>query len=145
MDSLSPEETAAIEAPPPTPLLAALWNGDRITAIALIAASADPNAADTRPLIGHGWTPLHFAADADDPELIRALVAAGADTNSRSIAGHTPLWCACNAGHLAAVRELLAAGAEPNIRCNEGYTPLGRVYRSDSVMVELMRSRGAVL
>lgn len=145
MDDLTPEEVAAALAPPPTPLLVALWDGDRSAALALVAAGADPNAADTRPVIGHGTTPLHFAADADDPELVRALIAAGADVNARSLAGQTPLWWACNTGRAAAARELLAAGADPNIRCNEGYSPLGRVYQSEPVLVELMRSHGGVV
>src|SRR4051812_44173257 len=98
MNDLTPEEVAsALEKPPPTPLLVALWDGDRATALALIAGGADPNAADTRPLIGHGATPLHFAADADDPELVRALIGAGAAVNAWTLAGHTPLWWACNA------------------------------------------------
>lgn len=145
MNDLTPDEVAADLAPPPTPLLAALWDDDRATALALVAAGADPNAADTRPVIGHGATPLHFAADADDPELVRALIAAGANVNARSLAGHTPLWWACNAGRTAAARELLAAGADPNIRCADGYSPLGRVYRSEPELVELMRSNGGVV
>lgn len=142
MPDLTHEENAKALGPPPTPLLVALWDGDRSTALALIAAGADPNAADTRTDIGHGATPLHFAADADDPELILALIAAGARVDARSLAGHTALWWACNAGCSASARELLNAGADPNIRCNEGYSPLGRVYQSNPVLMELMRSRG---
>ena len=56
--------------PPPTPLLAALWDGDHAAALALIAAGADVNAVDKRPVIGHGVTPLHIAAAVDDPELV---------------------------------------------------------------------------
>jgi ankyrin repeat protein len=138
-------EVAAALGPAPTPLLAALGDKDRATALALIAAGADPNAIDKRPVIGHGATPLHFAAAADDPELVQALVEAGADVNVRSLAGHTPLWWACNGGRLAAARALLAAGADPNIRCNEGYSPLGRVYGSEPALVELMRSHGGVV
>jgi len=144
-DLVMPAKAAAALAPPPTPLLAALWNGDRTAALVLISAGADPNAADTRPVIGHGATPLHFAADLDDSELVRALIAAGADVNAQSLAGHTPLWWACNAGRATAARALLAAGADPNIRCNEKYSPLGRVYQSEPVLVELMRSHGGVV
>jgi ankyrin repeat protein len=145
MNDLTPDEVASALSPPPTPLLIALWDGDRAAALALIAAGTDPNAADTRPVIGHGATPLHFAADADDPGLVRALVAAGAAVNARSLAGQTALWWACNAGRAAAARELLAAGADPNIRCTEGYSPLGRVYQSEPGLVELMRSHGGVV
>lgn len=143
MHDSTPGEMAS--APPPTPLLAALWDGDRSAALALIAAGADPNVADTRVVVGHGVTPLHLAADADDPGLVRALVAAGAALDARSLAGHSPLWWACNAGFTAAAQQLLAAGADPNTRCNEGYSPLGRVSRSEPGLVELMRSQGGVV
>lgn len=79
MHDLTPDEVAAALGTPPTPLLTALWDGDRVAALALIAGGADPRVADTRPVIGHGATPLHFAADLDDAELVRALIAAGAD------------------------------------------------------------------
>ena len=130
--------------PPPTPLLAALWDNDLGTARALIAGGADPTAADTRD-VGQGWTPLHFAAAAGDPELVRALLAVGAPVDARSVTGQTPLWWACNDGQLAAARELLAAGADPNARSDEGYSPLGRVLRSDPALVALLRSYGSVV
>ncbi len=145
MDDLTPAEVAAALGPPPTPLLAALWAGDRGAALALIAAGADPNAADDRPVIGHGAMSLHFAAGVGDVELVRALVAAGAAVDARSLAGHTPLWWACNNGRTAAARELLAAGADPNIRCTEGYSPLGRVMCSDPAMMALVTSHGGVV
>jgi uncharacterized protein len=145
MHDLTPGEVAAAPGPPPTPLLAALWEGDRSAALAMIAGGADPNAPDTRPTLGHGVTPLHIAALREDPELIRALIAAGADVNVQSLAGQTPLWLACNAGRASAAGELLAAGADPNVRCNEGYTPLGRVLGSEPALMELVRSHGGVL
>ena len=145
MPDLTPDEVASALGPAPTPLHDALWAGDRATALALVAAGADPNAADTRPVVGHGATPLHLVADANDPTLVHALVAAGAREDARSLAGQTPLWWACNAGRVAAARELLAAGADPNVRCHEGYGPLGRVYRSEPALVELVRSHGGVV
>lgn len=132
-----------VEIPPPlTPLLAALGGGDRATALALIAAGADPNAADLRFLFGQGMTPLHFAALSGDSELVRTLIIAGANVNARDRSGHTPLWFACNGGCVEAAREILAAGADPNIRCAEGYSPLGRVQASDPVLVDLIRRHG---
>src|SRR4051812_38770682 len=113
MGELKPDEVA--QSPPPTPLLAALWGGDRVAALALVVSGADPNSADARD-VGFGCAPLHLAADADDPELIRALIAAGADINARTVWGQTPLWLACNGGRAGAARELLASGADPNAR-----------------------------
>ncbi len=123
----------------PPALMAALWAGDRAQALDLIAAGADPNAADTRD-VGLGCSPLHLAADANDPELVRALIAAGADVEARSVFGQTPLWYACNGGRQAAARELLAAGADPDAPCSEGHTPLGRVSRSEPGLMQLLLS-----
>jgi len=144
MNDFTPEELASLEAPPPTPLLAALWDHDYATALRLVMAGADPNAADMR-LHGMGAVPLHFAIDADGAELVSALIAAGADVNARTLAGQTPLWWACNNGQAAAARELLAAGADPNIRNTEGYSPLGRVLTSDPALMELLQSWGGVV
>ena len=144
MNDWTPEELASLEAPPPTPLLAALWDGEWVTALRLVVAGADPNAADTR-LLGFGLSPLHFAIDADGTELVLALIAAGADINARTLAGQTPLWWACNNGQAAAARELLAAGADPNVRSTEGYSPLGRVLTSDPALMELLQSWGGVV
>jgi ankyrin repeat protein len=130
--------------PPPTQLLAALWDDDRATALLLVVAGVDPNVADSRD-IGQAWTPLHFAADVGDRELVRALVAAGAEVDARSVAGQTPLWWACNNGHLATAQELLSAGADPNARSTEGYSPLGRVLGSNTALMELVRSYGGVV
>jgi ankyrin repeat protein len=88
---VKPEEV--VLPPPPTPLLAALWDGDRTASLALVAAGADPNSDDTRA-IGFGFTPLHLATDADDPELVRALLEAGADVNSRNHFGQPVPWLA---------------------------------------------------
>jgi cytohesin len=129
---------------PASPLLAALWERDWASALALVAAGANPNIADTRS-VGQDWTPLHFAVEANGPELAQALIAAGAVVDARSVVGQTPLWWACNNGNTAVVKMLLAAGADPNARSTEGYSPLGRVLRSDTELVELMRNSGGVV
>jgi hypothetical protein len=131
--------------PPPTPLLAALCDGDRTAALWLLASGADPNVADPRPVIGDAATALHLAALANDPELIRALLAAGGRVDARTGAGQTPLWLACNGGHLAAAQALLAAGADPNARSAEGYSPLGRVPGNEPALMALLRSHGGVV
>ncbi len=130
---------------PPTPLLAALCDGDRAAALAAIAAKSDINVPDDRPVIGSGATPLHYAASMGDVELVRALLAAGAVVDARTARGQTALWLACNRGAYAVAPELLAAGANPNARCVEGYSPLGRVLGSDPALMQLLRSHGGDL
>ena len=74
-------------------------------------------------------------------ELMKALLAHGADPNARLTAqlwytgygfeldgvepaGATPFWRAAQVGDVDAMKLLVAAGADPNIATNEGVTPL---------------------
>jgi uncharacterized protein len=92
---------------------------------ALLDLGADANLA-TRPA---GFTPLHSAV-ADDAgqtaakEIVRMLLAAGADPNARSASGGTPLHTAAFTGDVVLVRTLLAAGASPVIEDEKGRTSL---------------------
>ena len=61
---------------------------------------------------GHG-TPLHRAAHAGRSEVIRVLLDAGANPDSRAEGGQTPLFIAMLSGHVDATRELLRAKANP--------------------------------
>ena len=74
----------------------------------------------------HGQTPLKIAAQyASDPDVITALLQAGADVNARDAFGLTPL-------HSAAILNpnvnittiLIKAGADVNARNVDGITPL---------------------
>jgi ankyrin repeat protein len=130
---------------PATELLAAAERADPDAVRRCLQEGADANTVDSRPIIGCKYTPLHYAANADNAELIRLLTAAGATVDARDATGATPLWRACNGGHLSAARELLAAGADPNARNREGYSCLGRVSRPWRELAELLQSYAAVV
>ena len=70
-----------------TPLHSAVADGGN-TAIAkmLIAAGAEVNVAQR-----HGWTPLHGAAATGDVEVVRLLLARGADPHAKHDGGATAL------------------------------------------------------
>jgi ribosomal protein S11 len=62
-----------------------------------------------------GRTPLHIAAQQPArPEVLRALLAKGADAKAMDVAGMTPLHLAAGAGAEAYIRALVAAGANVN-------------------------------
>ena len=87
-----------------------------------LGAGADANARDE-----WGFTPLHFAAAFnDDPDVITALVDAGADMNARDKEwGATPLhWAAWSNGNPGIIIALLDGGGDPNARDAKESTPL---------------------
>ena len=78
--------------------------GHRESALALIAAGADPNARQR-----HGWTPLHGAAQSGDRAVVEALLAAGADRTLTHDGGKTAADVARESGH-AEIAAVLRAG-----------------------------------
>ena len=63
-----------------------------------------------------GFTVLYTAVASDQPEMVRRLLAAGAEVNQRgSPQGATPLMVSAEDGHLDCMRVLIAAGAELNM------------------------------
>jgi len=74
-----------------------------------------------------GWTVLHSAARRGHGDMLKLLLGAGADVESKDgIAGQTPLsWAACY-GHLEIVKVLVEAGADVESKDRCGRTPLRR-------------------
>jgi hypothetical protein len=74
----------------------------------LLAQDADPNASD-------GEAPLIRAAQ-DGPEIVRALIAHGADVNAKNMIGATPLIQAVAFRRPVVVKLLLTHGADVNAK-----------------------------
>jgi ankyrin repeat protein len=137
-----------------TPLVIAISSGHYELAKYLLDHGADPNRAND-----DGLAPLYatiekqFAPVSWSPtrptdqervthlELMKALLARGADPNARlakklwfrpsdhddvwiGTAGTTPFWRAAFANDVEAMRLLIVSGADPNIPSLEGHTPL---------------------
>ncbi|XP_047101143.1 ankyrin-1-like [Schistocerca piceifrons] len=64
------------------------------------------------------------AAKVGAVEVVRLLLAAGADAGARDESGCTTLHWAAERGHAAVVRLLLSAASDPNARSQKGWTPL---------------------
>jgi uncharacterized protein len=131
-------------------LVMAVQNAHYDAAVALLDSGANPNADD------HGWTALHQlvmtrrpntgryppnpvrTGDLRDLELLKVLVAKGADLNARmkkeaifgndrnvmNRIGATPFLLAAKAVDVDMMRALVDAGADPLIPTVEGATPL---------------------
>jgi ankyrin repeat protein len=85
----------------------------------LLAAMADPNAADTG-----GDTPLMEATRSGDAELVTLLIAAGAKVDARNGSGSAPLLHAAQFGLQEIATILLDADADTAVTDSEGRTPL---------------------
>ncbi len=88
---------------------------------------------------------LCSAASSGDVEIVRRVLAAGADAAVADRAGRTAMHVACRSDDgLAIVDLLLAAGASPHASLVSGKTPLDVAIESGASRVaSLLRSRGA--
>jgi hypothetical protein len=137
--------------------MAVIAGGDVATALVLLAASpalakavlaraATRETAEAHFLtaISHhvyaGDTALHVAAVACQPEIVGALLAAGADVGVRNRRGATPLHYAADGNPASArwaperqadvIRLLIQKGADPNALDKSGVAPLHRGIRN---------------
>jgi len=112
----------------------------------LLRLGADPGILDSG-----GHTPLYRVANQCQsdwgPEIVRALVLAGADVNAcGGVTRATPLHMAARRGYVAIAGALLDCGAAIDARDSKGDTPLQRALncRKDEV-AQLLRDRGALV
>jgi len=68
-------------------------------------------------------TPLHWAADYGQVEVMRYLVSKGGNINAKDNFGITPLLAAVYEGHEDAVKFLLSQGADKTVKGPDGQTP----------------------
>ncbi len=116
-----------------------IQGGERKDALAAIAGGADVNAAQP-----DGTTPLMWAVQRIDHELVNELLKRGARPNGRNVLGATALTEAIDTSDSALVIQLLQAGADPNAGNDDDQMPLMLAARAGSMpMVEALVKAGA--
>ncbi len=130
------------------PIVAAVSNGNVEIFQMLLDAGVkwNPKVEATKPYTA-GLTMLHYASFGGRTDLMRQLIQAGADIESRGIdkwGGATPLQMAAEYGGVEAVQVLLDAGADIETRDYQGCTPLFRaVLCPNPNVVRLLLAAGA--
>jgi hemoglobin len=110
---------------------------------ALLGIGTDPDIQN-----GAGHTPVYCVANEcaseRGPEVVRALVRAGADVNAcGGVTRATALHMAARRGYLEIARELLDCGAAIQARDSKGDTPLQRAVNCRrNTLVQLLKERG---
>jgi ankyrin repeat protein len=104
---------------PNSALFVAASVGDVEMVNSLLAAGSDIRERDQDSL-----TALHWAVLADHPQVVKALVAHGAELNPVDRFGYTPLLYAAHVdfGDAETAKALLAAGADAKVKTKEGKT-----------------------
>ena len=93
-----------------TPLMTAARTGSADVTRALIAGGANVNAVVTAT----GSTALMWAVSEPHPEIVRVLLAAGAEPRASTRKGFTPLMYAARNGDIATAAVLIASGSDVN-------------------------------
>ena len=90
----------------------------------------------------NGSMPLFIAAGEGRGDVVRYLLAEGADVNAREKLGDTALTEATYYGHLALIKELLSHGAEINAIGNDGTALDIAINRNNSAVADLLKHHG---
>jgi F-type H+/Na+-transporting ATPase subunit beta len=115
--------------------------GDQRLVDILLTTGADVNAPSKQNFA----TPLHVAVQQQRPELVKQLLAAGANVGAANYNGQSALHFAAYRGNQAITAALLEAGASPALKDASGRTPLDwAIYRNHKVAADLLRQAGGI-
>eukprot|EP01063_Lacrimia_lanifica_P018171 TRINITY_DN25115_c0_g1_i1.p1 TRINITY_DN25115_c0_g1~~TRINITY_DN25115_c0_g1_i1.p1 ORF type:complete len:497 (+),score=219.91 TRINITY_DN25115_c0_g1_i1:55-1545(+) len=104
-----------------TPMTIAIQNKNHNLVKRLLKYDADPNARSTSGAGTYqGYTPMHFAAKADDDVLLQMLFERGGSPKLQGKDGWTPLHVACFSNCKDAVKWLLEKKVDVNVKNDQG-------------------------
>jgi ankyrin repeat protein len=134
-----------------TALMAAAYYGHRAIVTHLLEAGADPNLlSDDDGLAPAGMTALMLAASSffasNRQQIIKLMIAGGADVNQRGAGGRTAIFCAAmaGAGYVDCVETLITAGCNLDLQDDRGHTVLSSVAAAENYpMLNLLMQAGA--
>lgn len=99
-----------------TPLMLAVFKGQKAIFEALLARGADVNGAKN-------WTALHYAATEGRDDFAKTLIEKGANVNAQTTSGVTALHMAARKPSRAVTMTLLRAGAYRDLCTDRGLSP----------------------
>jgi uncharacterized protein len=122
-----------------TDLAGLIRDGERKDALAAIRGGADVNVAQP-----DGTTPLMWAVNHADREIVNELLKRGAKASGRTALGATVLTEAVQTSDVELVSQVLQAGADPNVGNDDDQMPLMLAARQGLLpMVEALVKAGA--
>jgi len=153
-----------------TLLMLAVRDGNEDIVDVLLAAKANPNARNANgdtalrlaafrgslPMVERlvkaramvnmpGWTPLIYAAFNGHHEVVRYLLAQGAQIDAQAENGFTALIAAARGGHEETIKLLLKQGANPNLKSDQGETAMDFALRGDNTLIfDHLRAAGGL-
>lgn len=106
----------------------------------ILESDFDPN------FLIRGQTPLHFAINDQNLNLIKVLIKHNADIEFKDIYKETALNCAVRTGNTECLHYLLQQGAKVNTQASDSTTPLEfAINNGDAVSVAILKQYGAHL
>jgi len=122
------------------PIIEAGYRSNSHLMALLISHGADPN---TKTDFSQLRSPLTYAAEIGDAEVVRQLIVRKAEVNVHDLHGRTPLMQSASLGWVEIVKILLKNGADINAEDNNGNTALWWAKKDNPDLIKLLIESGA--